>query len=115
MPHVVRAGHADLAAAWREFPTGPWRWGNEVARAEGCFLGSDGASLLVAGVVVEYRRPLHPVVLVSLGRQGTSFHLWSGAPVERTDGVKRFLAQVAREMAAFGAGPVITTNISDLL
>jgi hypothetical protein len=29
--------------------------------------------------------------------------------------VKRFLAQVAREMAAFGAGPVLRTNIPDLL
>jgi hypothetical protein len=115
MPHVIRAGDADLAAASRDLPTGPWRWGNVVARVEGCFLGADGTSLLVAGVVVEYGRPLHPVVLVSRGRQGTSFHLWPAAPVERTEGVKRYLAQVAREMAAFGAGPVVTTNISDLL
>lgn len=115
MPHVIRAGHANLAAAWRDLPRGPWHWGGVVARAEGCFLGADGATLLVAGVVVEYGRPLHVVVLVSLGRQGTSIHLWSAAPVERTDGVKRFLAQVAHEMVAFGAGPVITTNISDLL
>ena len=115
MPHVIRAGHADLAAAARGLPKGPWRWGNVVARAEGCFLGIDGTSLLVAGVVVEYGRPLHPVVVVSIGRQGTSCHLWPAAQVERTEGVKRFLAQVAREMGAFGAGPVVTTNISDLL
>lgn len=115
MPHVIRAGHADLAAAWRGLPQGPWRWGHLVARAEGCFLGGDGSSLLVAGVVVEYGRPLHPVVVVSVGRQGTSCHLWAGAPVERTEGVKRFLAQVAREVEAFGAGPVVSSNISDLL
>jgi hypothetical protein len=115
MPHVICAGHADLAAAWRGLPQGPWRWGNVVARAEGCFMGSDGLTLLVAGVVVEYGRPLHPVVLVSVGRQGTSVHLWAATHVERTDGVKRFLAQVAREIAAFGAGPVVSTNISDLL
>jgi len=115
MPHVICAGHADLAAAWRDLPRGPWRWGNVVARVEGCFLGPDGTALLVAGVVVEYGRPLHPVVLVSNGREGTAFHLWVWAPVERTDAVKRLLAQVAREMAAFGAGAVITTNIPDLL
>ncbi len=115
MPHVVRSGRADLAAAWRELPRGPWRWGNAVARLEGCYLGTDALSLLVAGVVVEYGRPLHPIVLVSLGREGTAFHLWSPVPVERTDGVKRLLAQVAREMGAFGAGDVVTTNIPDLL
>lgn len=115
MPHVIRTWHADLEAAWRDLPKGPWRWGNVVARAEGCYLGADGTSLLVAGVVVEYGRPLHPVVVVAIGRQGTSCHLWPAAAVERTEGVKRFLAQVARELAAFGAGPVVTTNISDLL
>lgn len=115
MPHVIRAGHADLAAAWRGLARGPWRWGNVVARAEGCFMSADGSTLLVAGVVVEYGRPLHPVVVVSVGRHGTSCHLWAGAQVERTEGVKRFLAQVASEIAAFGAGPVATTNIPDLL
>jgi hypothetical protein len=115
MPHVICAGHADLVAAWHDLPRGPWHWGNAVARVEACFLGRDEASLLVAGVVVEYGRPLHAVVLVSNGREETAFHLWRSAPVERTDAVKRLLAQVAREMAAFGAGAVITTNIPKLL
>jgi hypothetical protein len=35
--------------------------------------------------------------------QGTSCHLWAAAPVERTEGVKRFLAQVAREVEALSA------------
>jgi len=78
-------------------------------------MGADGSTLLVAGVVVEYGRPLHPVVVVSVGQHGTSCHLWAGAQVERTEGVKRFLAQVAGEIAAFGAGPVVTTNIPNLL
>ncbi len=115
MPHVIRSGTADLAAAWRDLPHGPWRWGTAVARVEGCYLGRDAATLLVAGVVVEYGRPLHPVVLVSRGAGTTSVHLWSATAVERTEGVKRLLAQVARDLAAFGAGPVVTTNIPDLL
>jgi hypothetical protein len=100
----------DLAAAWR---TSGLALGQRRGRAGAS--GADGTSLLVAGVVVEYGRPLHPVVVVAVGRQGTSCHLWPPAAVERTEAVKRFLAQVAREMAAFGAGPVGTTNISELL
>jgi hypothetical protein len=115
MPHVIRGGHVDLTSAWRGLPDGPWRWGTVVARTEGRYLASQGDSLLVAGVVVEYGRPLHPVVVISLSRDGTSFHLWPAAPVERTEGVKRYLAQVAREMEAFGAGPVLRTNVPDLL
>jgi hypothetical protein len=82
---------------------------------EGCFLGRGEGALLVAGVVVEYGRPLHPTVMVTARRDDTSVHLWSGAEVERTDAVKRFLAQVAHDLTAFGAGEVIATNIPDLL
>ena len=115
MPHVIRAGLADLTAAWRELPHGPWRWGTTVARVEGCYLGRHAATLLVAGVVIEYGRPLHPVLLVSRGADTTSVHLWPAVSVERTDGVKKLLAQVARELPAFGAGEVATTNIAPLL
>jgi hypothetical protein len=115
MPHVIRSGRADLTAAWRNLPWGPWRWGTAVARVEGCFLGREEGALLVAGVVVEYGRPLHPVVMVTHRGGDTSVHLWSGAEVERTDAVKRFLAQVAHDLAAFGAGEVVTTNIRELM
>ncbi len=115
MPHVIRAGRADLRAAWLHLPRGPWRWGTAVARVEGCFLASDERSLVVSGVVIEYSRPLHPAVLISHREDGTAVHLWPALPVERTEGVKRFLAQVARELTAFGAGSVVTTNLAELL
>jgi hypothetical protein len=111
MPHVVRRGRADLAAAWRELPRGPWRWGNAVARVEGCYLEGDGRALLVAGVVVEYGRPLHPVVVISLRDDATAVHLWSPAAVERTAAVKSFLSRIAAELERFGAGEVIATNL----
>ena len=115
MPHVIRSGRADLTGAWRGLPGGPWRWGSVVARTEGRYLAPQGNALLIAGVVVEYGRPLHPVVIVAHSGEDTSFHLWPAAPVERTLGVKRFLARVTREMEAFGAGPVLRTNIAELL
>ena len=115
MPHVVRAGRADLAAAWRNQPRGPWRWGNTVARVEGCYLAPDGRALLVAGVVVEYGRPLHPVVCASFRGDHTTVHLWSHATVERTEAVKRFLVQVALELTGFGAGEVVATNLAALV
>jgi hypothetical protein len=115
MPHVIRSGRVDLAAAWRGLGWGPWRWGSAVARVEGCFLGRGEGALLVAGVVVEYGRPLHPVVMVTYRGDDTSVHLWSAVEVERTEAVKRFLAQVAQELTAFGAGAVVTSNIAALV
>jgi hypothetical protein len=115
MPHVIRRGRANLDRAWRELPSGPWRWGRAVARVEGCYLGADGRSLLVAGVVVELGRPLHPVFIVTHREGDTAVHLWNVAPVERTEAVKRFLARVAMELGAFGAGEVVVSNLPDLI
>ncbi len=115
MPHVIRAGRADLAAASREMPAGPWRWGAVVARVEGCYLAPDARALLVAGVVIEYGRPQHPVVLITLRGEETAVHLWSVVPVERNEAVKRLLVQVAQELTRFGAGAVVTTNLPTLV
>lgn len=112
MPHVILAERADLARAWKEFPSGPVRSGNAVWRIEGRFLGSSHGELLLAAVVVEYGRPLHPVVLVSHRQEGTAVHLWPVVPVERTEAVKRVVAWVATQLPAFGAGPVRTTNVT---
>lgn len=114
MPHVVLRGAASLERAWRELPRGPWRWGRAVARVEGCFLAPEGNGMLVAGVVVELGRPLHPVLLVTLRDGATAVHLWPVVPVERTEAVQRLLVQVATELRAFGAGEVAATNLSSL-
>jgi len=113
MPHVVRTGLADLEAAWRGLPAGPWRWGSAVGRVEGCYLGVGRECLLVSGVVVEWGRALHPVALVTHRGGKTAVHLWPAAAVERTDAVKRFLVEVARGLSAFGAGEVVATNLTD--
>lgn len=115
MPHVVLEGEVELETVWQALPSGPWRWGRAVARVEGCYLAAGKRALLVAGVVVELGRPLHPVLLVTLREGATAVHLWSAAPVERTEAVQRFLVQVAMEMRAFGARGVATTNLAALL
>ncbi|MDW7968149.1 MAG: hypothetical protein RMI39_08530, partial [Thermoanaerobaculum sp.] len=63
MPHVILAGHVDLERAWRRFPSGPFRLGKAVVRVEGRYLSSSQRELLLQAVVVEFGRPLHPVVL----------------------------------------------------
>ncbi|MGC8915702.1 MAG: hypothetical protein ACP5NF_01830 [Thermoanaerobaculum sp.] len=111
MPHVILSGFADLAKAWQEFPSGPFRLGNAVARIEGRFMSSSQRELLLEAVVVEFGRPLHPVVLVSYRQEGTAVHLWDVVRVERTEAVKALVALVARELLAFGAGGLVTTNL----
>ena len=61
--------------------------------------------------MVEFGRPLHPVILVSLRQEGTGVHLWDVVRVERTEAVKALIAMVSRELARFGAGEVRGTNL----
>lgn len=82
---------------------------------EGCYLAPEHQALLVAGVVVELGRPLHPVVLITPGNSTTAVHLWPAVRVERTEAVLRFLVQVAIELRSFGAGDVEATNLTSLL
>lgn len=115
MPHVIRAGRADLEAAWRGLPVGPWRWGSVVARLEGAFLGRDGHSLLLAAVVVEFGRPIHALVLVTVRQDETAIRLWPPHQIERTEAVKRVIVQIAAELCAFGAREIHTTNLADMV
>jgi len=111
MPHVILRGHADLHRAWQQLPQGPWRLGNAVARLEGCFLSASQRELLLPAVVVEYGRPLHPVLSVSFREEATAVHLWDVVKVERTEAVKGLVALVAGLLREFGAGEVLTTNL----
>lgn len=111
MPHVILFGQADLVSAWQEFPAGPFRLGNAVARVEGRFLSSSQRELLLEAVVVEFGRPLRPVILVSLRQEGTAVHLWDVVRVERTEAVKALMALVAQELSRFGAGELRSTNL----
>lgn len=114
MPHVVLRGLVTIQQAWQHLPQGPWRWGAAIARVETCLLDRRGLALLVAGVVVEYGRSRHPVVMVGHRRGSTTVHLWSTTNVEATWGVRRLLVQVARELAPFGAGPLESTDLRDV-
>jgi hypothetical protein len=86
-----------------------------VARLEGAFLGRDEHSLLLAAVVVEFGRPIHALVLVTVRQDETAIRLWPPHQIERTEAVKRIIVQIAAELCAFGAGEVRTTNLADLL
>jgi hypothetical protein len=112
MPHVILEGAIDLERVGEVLTGAVHRWGAAVIKAEACWMRSDGRAALVEGVVVEHSRPLHPVAVISLGREDTSVRLWRQAPVERTPAVQRWLATIANELRRLGAGPMKTTNIA---
>jgi hypothetical protein len=107
------AGEADCAAFAAGFEPQVFRWGRAVLKVADCWLRRDRQALLMEGVVVEFSRPLHPLVVVSLHPGGTSIRLWPHAEVERTPAVQRLLAIIARQLQRSGVGAVTGCNLGD--
>jgi len=112
MPHLVLDGTVDLERVAARLDPGVVRWGRAVIKTGDCWLRADGRAVLVEGVVVELSRPLHPVAVVALRDGGTAVRLWPVVHVERTPAVRRWLAVLATELQALGAGAVRTTNLA---
>jgi hypothetical protein len=115
MPHLVLAGEIDLARAVEALPREVHRWGRAVLKVEECWLRADRRAALVAGVVVELARPLHPVAVVASHHGDTHVRLWPRAAVERTEAVQRWLLVLARELQRLGAGAVTSSNLPPAL
>jgi hypothetical protein len=111
MPHLILEGATDLVELPRQMSRVVRRWGSAVIKTEEVWCRSDGAAVLVEGVVVEHSRPLHPVAVIALQRGDTSIRLWRIAAVERTPAVQRWLACLAADLYGLGAGRVIKTNL----
>lgn len=112
MPHLILDRAVDLERVAAELPREARRFGTAVLKTTESWRRADGAAVLVEGVVVEHSRPLHPVAVVALARGGTSVRLWDRVPVERTVAVQRWLALLAVDLRALGAGGLRVTNLA---
>lgn len=113
MPHVILEGPADFSSIARQIDTEARRWGRAVLKTENWWARSDGQSLLVGGVIVEFSRALHPLALVAPHHGDTGVRLWPHLVIERTPSVQRWLALVAADLQQGGAGALKKTNIPD--
>jgi len=112
MPHLILDRAVDLERVAVELPREVRRFGTAVLKTTESWRRADGAAVVVEGVVVEHSRPLHPVAVVALSRGETSVRLWDRVPVERTAAVQRWLALLAVDLRAFGAGGLRVTNLA---
>ncbi len=112
MPHMVLTHPVAWPEVAAQLTGEPRRWGRAVLKSEGRWLRLDGEGVLVEGLVVEFARPLHPVLLLAPHHGHAIVRLWPLVAVERSRAVQRWLCEVASELATLGAGPVTSTNIA---
>jgi len=112
MPHLILAGALRGDVVAEKLETQVFHWGRAVLKIDQSWCRADCRAVLVEGVVVEYSRPLHPLLLIKLEADSVHLSLCPLAPVERTPAVQRLLALCAAKLQALGGGPVVATNLS---
>ena len=113
MPHVLIRGPVDLAAGARDFEPLLLRRGADLLRADRIFVDGDGRTALIEALVLESRRKLPFYVKISAHDRGsTTVRLDPVTHVERREGVKHLVAQLAAELLARTPGASVErTNL----
>jgi hypothetical protein len=116
MPHVVIEEALDLAAALQGVTLATVRDGGEILRVVDVYLDRSGRTALVDCVVVEGGRSQPFFVQLSQKDRQITVRLLPATDPEKTAGVKRLMALIARQLrAAAGGSRFGKTNLQEFL
>ena len=111
MPHVVITGGPEPLEFYEAFdPGSPRREGPTVLELGWAFMRRDQEVVLVQAIAVELGPPQHFFVAVERKRRQITVRCHPHPRVERTPGVKKIVAWVARQVLSLG-GQVEKTNL----
>ena len=114
MPHVVIDGHCDLRGYARDLPMLLLRLpGGDLLRTQAVFVEREGRALLIDALAIESGRKTPFFVRVQAHDDGRlSVRVDPGSQVERTDGVKRIVAEIGADLLAQTTGASVrVTNL----
>jgi hypothetical protein len=116
MPHVVIDEAPDLALACQGLQPSVARDGGEILKVVDVYLNRSGRAALVDCVVVEEGRSQAFFVLLSQKDRQITVRLLPTTDPEKTPGVKRVMALIARQLHAASAGSRFgKTNLQEFL
>lgn len=115
MPHVIEEA-LDLGVASQGVMVSVTRTGAEILKVVDLYLNRSGSTALVDCVAVEEGRSQSFFVQLSQKDRQITVRLLPATDPEKTTGVKRLLAHIARQLlAASGGGRFGKTNLQDFL
>jgi hypothetical protein len=116
MPHVVLTGELEIGAVFRKMEKIFHKDENGILKTGDRYLESEGKSIIIEATAIENGPPRSFFILVSKRDDGMVVRLHPALDVEKTDGVKRALALVAKQvMAAFPGASIGKTNLQEFL
>ena len=116
MPHVVLIGKASVEEIFRELKPIFVRDEKEILRTLELYLERDKNAILVDSLAIEGNRKTVFLAMISGRDDGVVVRLFPKIEVEKTDGVKKILAELVKQITAkFPESVVAETNLQDYL
>lgn len=116
MPHIVLEGPADLKHFLMVYQPANHQSPGEVLKLQNIFMDRSGALVLIESLAVEQGPPNRFLVQVAQKEHKTTVKCYPATDPEKTRGVKKILALVARQL--LDHNPSLrygTTNLKDFL
>ena len=116
MPHIVIEGKVQLAKLFADFTPCVHTLPNGALKLMDAYINQSGCSMLIEAIAAEGGPPNRFFVQILQHAQKTTVKLYPGSDPEKTPGVKKLLALVARQVLANCPGTSYgSTNLKDYL
>ncbi|UCB61073.1 MAG: hypothetical protein JSW72_03190 [Candidatus Bathyarchaeota archaeon] len=116
MPHVVLSGELRFRDVFDRMKPVFKRDEPAVLRTFKKYIDDEEKSILTEALVIENDKKLGFLVLLSSREDGFVVRIYPGSNVEKTDGVKRLLAEIAKQLLeSFPDLKVGKTNLQEFL
>lgn len=99
MPHVVLNGEVDMDEVFRRLKPVFVKTDRGILKATDAYIDRSGRTILVDSLAIEGGEKVRFLMLVGLREDGLVVRLFDVPEVEKTEGVKRVLAETARQLA----------------
>jgi len=116
MPHVVLNGDVKLREVFDRLKPVTSRDQDVILKTLKKYIDDEEKSILTEALVIEKSKKMAFLALLSSREDGFVVRIYPGSSVEKTDGVKRVLAEIAKQLlGTFPGLKVGKTNLQDFL
>jgi len=116
MPHVVLNGKVHIKDVFDKMKTLFIRKEGVILKTSNTYIDREKKSILTESLAIEDGKKINFFTMISNREDGIVVRIYPGSEVEKTDGVKRILAEIAKQLLdTFSELKIGKTNISGFL
>jgi hypothetical protein len=116
MPHVVLNGKIVIENVFKNFKSIFFRDNDGVLKTKEQFISKDMKSILIDSLSIEGSNKYNFFTLINERPDGVVIRIHPGVTIKKTQGVKKILAEIAKQIMAFNPNlKVGKTNLKEYL